>query len=149
MILNKVFSSSSIQVIFLLSMVAISCSKDDTDGIVSDILGKWQTTTFQVSECPDESDNIESRSCGLSDEDDVECGFFDFRSNGTVVVDEGTTSEETLTFVINNDVVTITDPQTSESFTAKFVISGNTLNLDFGIFPGAECALNVNYERVN
>jgi hypothetical protein len=140
---------TTIFAMFLGIFVMVSCDKDDSIAVGnSEILGKWESTTFEVSQCTDVQDNVEMRTCDLSEFDDVECGVMEFRSDGKALED-GMSLEDASIYTIENDMLSFTHPKTDESITFRFEISANTLTLYKNDFNSPGCFLAVNLIRVN
>ncbi len=141
---------TTIFVMFLgISFVMVSCEKDDSIDVGnSEILGKWESTTFEVSQCTDAQDNVEMRTCDFSEFDDVDCIVMEFRSDGKVLED-GMSLEDASSYTIENDMLSLTYPVTNESITFRFEISANTLTLYKNDFNSPGCLLASNLTRIN
>jgi hypothetical protein len=150
MFIPKELYSHYLAILLGTSILIASCNKDDSPVIDnSDLIGKWESTTFQVSECSRVQDNVELRSCGLSDLDDVDCGIMEFRSDGTVMQDSGGPSEAALSYARDQDTLTLTNSQSKETIAFRMEVSANTLTLYHEEFNGQGCFLTLNLVRVN
>ena len=93
-----------------------SCDKEESPIIIdSEILGKWQSTTFLVTGCTRVSDNVEMRACDFSETDDVDCGILEFRSDG-ILVEDNRPLEQATRFALDQNRVTFID-QSKDSLT--------------------------------
>ncbi len=138
-----------ISVFLGLSFVLISCDKDDPALVIDhEIVGTWESTTFEVSDCADESNDVESRTCEFSDLDDVECAVWEFRSNGMVVEDNAPLAEAK-SYTIDQDQLTLTDPQTDETVTMRVEITSNTMTWYLEEFNDRGCLLASHFTRMN
>jgi len=130
------------------ALIMGSCEKEDSAVLIdSMIVGKWETTTFQVSGCEREGEDVELRDCGFSEGDDVECGIQEFRADGRVVED-GQALENALDYAIDGNVLTLTDPVDNERYTFRFEASDDAMTWDAEDFNGVGCSLTVNFVRV-
>ena len=132
-----------------ISFVMVSCDKDDSIAVGnSEILGKWESTTFEVSQCTDMQDNVEMRTCDFSEFDDVDCIVMEFRSDGKLLED-GMSLENASSYAIENDMLSLTNPISNESITFRFEVSANTLTLFKNDFNAPGCLLASNLTRIN
>lgn len=135
--------------LFCTVLVTFSCNKDDPSATVgSEILGKWESTYFEVSSCSDGEQNVSARACDFSETDDVDCGVLEFRSDG-FVREEFQPREDTSIYKIKEDRLTIIDPNTSDSINFLFRITSDTLTLFVEDFNGPSCLLTSNYVRID
>ena len=125
-----------------------SCQKEPANQINHTIVGTWESTTFTISECTNARHNIDRRSCDFSVTDDVDCGVREFRSDG-IVMDGDRPLENALRYSINQDKLTLTDPQNNEMITFGFRVSADTLTLYLEEFNHPGCLLASHLVRVS